>query len=188
MSKKRVVFIGLFVFLIIATVITAVLVHFFVFPRTTIFQETGILPEEITGVNILREGYSDNISIHDDELIGVVADLMGGLSLTKAYRYEHKDSGSLPCYTYVLRTKDERTFAVRFYDTDKKIDLIKYDMDTQKAVGWEYTLESFGKQELDFFQTIVPENKWITEGESPPIQFAPDKALTPGSILDYDSK
>ena len=147
------------------------------FPRTTVFQEAGILPEEITGVNILREGYSDNISLKDDGLVSDITELMGGLSLTKAYRYEHKDSDPLPCYTYVLRT-------VRFYDTDKKIDLIKYNPDTQEAVGWEYTLESFGKKELEFFQTVVPEDKWITEGNPPPIQLAPDKVLTPESILN----
>lgn len=183
MSKRRILLIAFLAFLVIAVVATAVLVHLFVFPRTTVFQETGIRPEEITQINILRQGYTDNISVEDSELIGTVTEILNDMSLTKAYRYEHQELDAPPSYTYIFRTRDGHAFAIQFYNTGKKIDLIKYKTGSQEAVGWEYTLESFDRQELEFLQNLVPETKWITKGTTPLIQFAPDKFLSADSVL-----
>ena len=117
-------------------------IHLYVFPRTNVFKEAGIPANEAVTIEVQKNGYSDVNSVTDETSKDFILEKLSDLRITKAYRYEHNETDSPPSYIYTFHTKEsERFFSVRFYDSGEKIDIIKYNAETKKLIGFEYTVE-----------------------------------------------
>ena len=165
MGKKQVITVSILVLLLVGTIIGGFFIHLYVFPRTNVFKEAGIPANEAVTIEVQKNGYSDVNSVTDETSKDFILEKLSDLRITKAYRYEHNETDSPPSYIYTFHTKEsERFFSVRFYDSGEKIDIIKYNAETKKLIGFEYTVESFRKDDLEFFQTLIPAEYWKTPG------------------------
>ena len=179
MSKKQIIAISILTILLVVTVAGGCLIHLYVFPRTTVYKEVAIPANEIVKIEVQKSGYSDKNFVTDEAAKDLTRGKLNDLRITKAYRYEHKDADVPPSYIYTLYTSDpDRFFSVRFYDDGKKIDIIQYDPESKKSVGFEYTVEAFPKNDLEFFQALIKTENWKTPGPEAPLldQLSPSTA------------